>query len=261
VDDLGAARTAELAAMRRAATVAHEFNGGWAVRHAELPDVWDLNRVHVCASAPRSADALHALAEEWLGDLGHRRVVLDDADGAERLAATLEGRGWETRRRLFMAFRGRPDALVDDSRVRTLSEAELVSVQRAVFCELAGDRAADGARLTATAAALRAGTEAVGFGAGETGAPGLSSTATLFLHPDIGGRRIAVIDAVATLRAARERGLGRAVTCAAVRTAADRGADLITLAADAEDWPQLMYHALGFRALGRQLILDRRTPR
>jgi hypothetical protein len=65
----------------------------------------------------------------------------------------------------------------------------------------------------------------------------LACTATLFLHPDIGGRRIAVVDAVATLRAARERGLGRAATCAAVRAAGDWGAELITLAADAEDWP------------------------
>jgi hypothetical protein len=246
--------------VRRAATEAHEFDGGWALRHAELPDLWDLNRVHLCGSAPRSADDLDALAEQWLADRHHRRVVLDDADGAERLAAALQGRGWETRRRLYMAFRGRPGALADDPRMRTLSDDELVLVQRAVFTELAGDRPADGARLAAAAAALRQGTEAIGFGAGATAAHGLACTATLFLHPDIGGRRIAVVDAVATLRAARERGLGRAATCAAVRAAGDWGAELITLAADAEDWPQLMYHEVGFRALGRQLIVDRRTP-
>jgi ribosomal protein S18 acetylase RimI-like enzyme len=260
VDDLGAARAAELTIARRAATEVHEFVGGWALRHVDLPGIWDLNRLHLAGPAPRRADDLQALADRWLAGLAHQRVVLDDGAGVARLSARLSDRGWEIRHLLQMAFSGEARALPVDDRARSVSETQLGAVQRELFTELAGDNAAHGDLLAAAAAALRVGTPAVGFGAADPGAHGLTCTATLFLDPDVGGRRIAVIDAVATRRDARERGLGRAVTCAAVRAAADWGAELITLAADAEDWPQLMYHTLGFEALGRQLILDRRAP-
>jgi GNAT superfamily N-acetyltransferase len=260
VDDLGAARAAELAIARRAATEVHELDGGWVLRHIDLPGIWDLNRLHLTGPAPRRAEELQALADRWLAGLAHQRVVLDDDAGVERLSARLSDGGWEIRHLLLMAFSAEARALPVDDRVRPVSEAQLRAVQRELFTELAGDHAAHGDLLAAAAAALRVGTPAVGFGAADTGTRGLTCSATLFLDPDVGGRRIVVVDAVATRRDARERGLGRAVTCAAVRAAADWGAQLITLAADADDWPQLMYHALGFRALGRQLILDRRAP-
>ena len=260
MDDLRAACAAELAIARRAATQVHELDGGWALRHVDLPGVWDLNRLHLTGPAPRRAEDLEALADRWLDGLPHQHVVLDDAAGAERLSMTATRGGWEIRRLLLMAFSHDAQALPVDDRARPVTDAQLGGVQRELFTELAGDESAHGDLLAAGAAALRVGTPAVGFGAADRGARGLTSTATVFLDPDIGGRRVAVVDAVATRRDARERGLGRAVTCAAVRTAADRGAELITLAADAEDWPQLMYHALGFRALGRRIVLDRRTP-
>ena len=46
----------------------------------------------------------------------------------------------------------------------------------------------------------------------------------------------------------------------ALLTVADEvGADLIVVPADADDWPQLMYGSLGFRALGRRWQFTRRT--
>ena len=104
---------------------------------------------------------------------------------------------------------------------------------------------------------LRATTTSQRFGAGQPGAEPASSC-TLFLDADVGGRRVATVEAVATLREQREQGLARAAVSMALRAAGEWGADLIVVAADADDWPQLMYASLGFRALGRRWLFTRR---
>ena len=116
------------------------------------------------------------------------------------------------------------------------------------------------ARLVATQSRLRATTPCRCFGAGEPAGEPASSCA-LFLDDDVGGRRVATVEEVGTLVAHRGRGLARAVVSAAVAHAARWGADLIVVAADADDWPQLMYARLGFAAIGRQVALTRRTRR
>jgi hypothetical protein len=45
----------------------------------------------------------------------------------------------------------------------------------------------------------------------------------------------------------------------ALRAAGEWSADLIVVGADADDWPQLMYASLGFRALGHRWSFTRRT--
>jgi GNAT superfamily N-acetyltransferase len=67
------------------------------------------------------------------------------------------------------------------------------------------------------------------------------------------------VEAVATLREHRQQGLARAAVSLALHTAGDWGADLIVVPADADDWPQLMYASLGFRALGRRWLFSRRA--
>ena len=72
---------------------------------------------------------------------------------------------------------------------------------------------------------------------------------------------MALIDNVGTLRAHRQQGLAKAAVSAAVRAAAEWGAELILVPADADDWPQLLYAGLGFAALGRQVTFTLRvTP-
>ncbi len=265
--DLTAAMAIELAITRRGVTQATELPGGWVLRHGRLSDVWQLNRVHLTAPAPgpaagsggRAADDVEALADRWLAGRGHRRVVIDDAARAEALEPELTARGWERERTLLMGFAGDPTRALRDPRAREISDTELTGLQRATFAE-DGAVLAEGAglpgRLSDAQAALRAGTEAVGFGAVQDGE--LASMATLFLDPDVGGRRVALIDQVATLRLHRERGLARAVVSAAIRAAGAWGAQLIALGADADDWPQLMYVSLGFTPLGRQVTFTRR---
>ena len=69
-----------------------------------------------------------------------------------------------------------------------------------------------------------------------------------------------MVESVATLPDHRERGLAKAAVGAALRAAADWGADLIAVPADADDWPQLLYASLGFVAAGRLLTFLRTGP-
>ena len=62
-----------------------------------------------------------------------------------------------------------------------------------------------------------------------------------------------MVEEVATLTAYRERGLAKAVVGRAVREALRWGADLVTIPADADDWPQVIYAKLGFEPVGIQV--------
>jgi predicted N-acetyltransferase YhbS len=259
--DLTAAIAFDRAIRRRAAAEAIPLEHGLAVRHPGLPDVHHLNAILLDArpSRPWVTSDVVALADRWLADRAHRHVVLDDAEAGERIAVELADRGWERRRTLFMLFAQDPATLPPDDRARQISEAQL---QAHHLAGLAEDMPAEGrsglvARLAAAQAALRAGTSYLAFGAGEGDEP--HATCTLFLGADARGRRLAMIDEVGTLIAHRERGLARAVVCAAIAEAHASGARLIVIPADADDWPQLMYARLGFVPAGRQVSLTLRT--
>lgn len=259
--DLRDALAADRAVRRRGAQEAIALDAGLVVRHPELHDVHYLNAVLLDAGAPaRTGAEVAALAERWQRDLGHRHVVFDDDVAGERAAAELADAGWERARTVHMAFAGNPRTVTPDGRARAISEAEVEALQLANLREQgleADARHGLAARLLATQRRLRATTSARCFGAGEPSAE-LASMCTLFLDPEVGGRRVAMITDVGTRVAHRERGLARAVVSAAVAHAGSWGADLIVVGADADDWPQLMYGALGFEAIGRQVTLTRR---
>jgi hypothetical protein len=244
---------------RGAAAEAIPLAGALVLRHSALPDVHHLNALMLDAPAQLGADDVVALADHWLGDRRHRHVVFDDCDAGERIAAELADAGWERRRTLFMTFAGDPAAIIGDGRAREVSEVELRGLQRAGLAEAVSPvdaRRGLLAQLAAAQDALRAGTPARGFGAGEDGE--LQSMATLFLGADVGGRRVAMVDEVGTLILHRQRGLARAAVSAAVGAALSWGAELIVVTADADDWPQLLYARLGFEPAGRQVTLTLR---
>ena len=146
-----------------------------------------------------------------------------------------------------------------DARARVLGEDELRSLQLACLRQEVAGPSVPSELPTLLAEAqtvLRATTLSQRFGAGHQGEPPAASC-TLFLDADVGGRRVATVEAVATLRDHREQGLARAAVSMALRAAGEWGADLITVPADADDWPQLMYASLGFRALGRRWQFSR----
>jgi GNAT superfamily N-acetyltransferase len=249
IQALANALAVDRAIRRRGAATAIHVPGGLVVRHPELADVHHLNAIVLNAAASLDADALTMLADQWLGDLGHRHVVLDDAAAGERLAAELADAGWGRGRTEFMAFTGDPAAVSTDARARQISETEMRALQLAALREeasVADARSGLPARLAAAQSALRAGTPARCFAAGEGGEP--QSMGTLFLDADVNGRRVAMVEEVGTLSAHRGRGLARAVVSAAVAAAHAWNAELIVVPVDADDWPQLMYARLGFAA-------------
>jgi GNAT superfamily N-acetyltransferase len=258
-EELVAALSADRAARVRACPQSVPIDAGWVIREPRLAAVHHLNAIVLGTSAALDpagygADAIEALASRWQAESSDRCVVIDDEPAAQRLAAELAERGWERQRTLFMALRSDPSATLQDRRARRLAEDELRSLQLACLRqEVIGPSvpAELPALLADAQAQLRATTASERFGAGQPGAEPASSC-TLFLDGDVGGRRVATVDAVATLREQREQGLARAVVSMALRSAGDWGADLIVVPADADDWPQLMYASLGFRALGRR---------
>jgi GNAT superfamily N-acetyltransferase len=259
--DLGVALAADRAVRRRAAVEAIPVSGGIVLRHPELHDVHYLNAVLLDAGTPVPSGAeIAALAERWLGGLGHRHVVFDDDAAGEHAAAELADAGWERARTVYMAFARDPAGLEGDPRARPISEAEMQALQLAGLREEAPEvdaRTGLVERLVATQRRLRETTPCRCFGAGAPGgAP--ASMCALFLDDDVRGRRVGTVEEVGTLVAHRRRGLARAVVSAAVSHAGRWGADLIVVPADADDWPQVMYASLGFEPIGRQVTLTRR---
>lgn len=262
--DLATALAAERAIVRRAVAGARDIDGGWVVRHPPLPDVWQLNRVHLTGRAGgRDGAGTEALADRELAGLPHRRVTLDDSNAADAVWPWLRERGWRREGSLVMVRDGTVPEATAGTETVVLGAATLLDFQQLAFTQDAPMTPASAelpARIAAAQATLRVGTEWRAFGAGDAGPAGAglpASTATLYLDPEVGGRRVAFVDGVATLRAHRERGLARAVTVAALAAAAEWGAELVALFADADDWPQVFYASCGFETIGRQTVFHR----
>jgi ribosomal protein S18 acetylase RimI-like enzyme len=71
----------------------------------------------------------------------------------------------------------------------------------------------------------------------------------------------AVVDSVETAPEHRGRGHGHALLAEALALAGEAGCDLVTLEADAADWPRYWYARLGFTEVGRAWSAARRPTR
>jgi len=262
--DLRDALAAERAIRCRAAREVTPIPGGLVLGHPDLDDVHFLNAVLLDAGPQQvDGDGVATLADAWQAGLGHRHVAFDDEAAGERAAAELADRGWERTRTTFMVLGADAATAAADERARPISAEEMQSLQlEGLRLEAPEVDARTGLveRLVATQILLRATTPSRCFGAGDPGGR-LASMCTLFLDEDVNGRRVATVAEVGTLPDQRGRGLARAAVLAAVAAAADWSAGLIAVAADSDDWPQLMYARLGFVPVGRQIALTRRLRR
>jgi GNAT superfamily N-acetyltransferase len=259
--DLRDAAAIDRAIRRRAALSIATLPVGVVVTHPQLGDVHYLNAVLLDAGRHQlDAAGAVAMSDRYLGGLGHRHVVFDDAAAGERAAEQLAADGWERSRTLYMAFTRDRAAVQIDPRARIISEQQMMALQLASLREAAPEvdaRPGLVERLVATQRRLRSTTPSRCFGAGDPGDEP-ASMCTLFLDENVNGRRVAMIEEVGTLVAHRERGLARAVVSSAVDHAGRWGAELIVVGVDADDWPQLMYARIGFTAVGRQVGLTLR---
>jgi ribosomal protein S18 acetylase RimI-like enzyme len=229
------------------------FLFGSAVFTPELPLRHDSNYLLVdTVPADVSAAELVEKAELVQGAAGleHRLLFFRDAELGERFAPDLVNLGWRCDRHVIMAQRREPERALDTRIVSEVSEADLREARgRQILSYPWGTREVARQLLEAK---RRIPVEARFFAVITDGA--VASYGDLYLDG-----KVAQVDDVATLPEQRGRGYASAVVLRAVGEARERGAELVFLVADAENWPKELYRRLGFDEIGAILKLLRTT--
>jgi len=209
---------------------------------------WSSNFVSIERSLDAvSADALAADADRVLGEhdlLRHRRVELFDEPNGPRLAAAFLDLGWSVERNLFMVQRREPESR-PAVEVADVSFAEAKPVIEAVMREQPYVETERGFRqLVDFREVLEREAGARFFVASVDGEP--AAVCEGYVLGDVGQ-----VEDVNTLARFRGRGLASAIVVRAATWARERGAEVVYLVADDDDWPKELYRRLGFNDVGR----------
>jgi ribosomal protein S18 acetylase RimI-like enzyme len=218
------------------------LDGATALLTPALPLVWELNAVRA-ESHDADAGQLVEAAEEALGHVSHRKLVVHDQEHGARLAPELSRSGWNVYRLLVMV-RDRPpergvEAGVGGEVDRATGARALAAFRREqpfgwqeeAVQQLAAmdDRYSRAAHVRDFAAPL--------------GEP--AAACRLYTGDGLGQ-----VDEVGTLERRRRRGYASAAVTAAAEAAAADGCDPVFLLTDASDWPRHLYARLGFSPVG-----------
>lgn len=221
---------------------------GILLRSPAEPEAYVGNQLLLERSDDLDARGLIALLDELQAGAGHRRAVLVDEDEGARLHATLLPHGWGGGAELVMVLPAH--VALPPSDVPAVSDERLRAIERRTNAEM-GLPADVVEQLVALRRRAGAAVGARGFVA--VGPDGEDvAHATLY-----GDDRVFQIEDVATLVAHRGRGYARAVVAACARDARARGAEIVFLTADADDWPQRFYAGMGFVPDGHVWVLQR----
>jgi hypothetical protein len=242
---------------------------GTAYLTPSLPAVWHASSISLERTGI-DPDEAAALADEALGGAGlrHRTVVPCDEEDGRRLAAAFEDRpGWEVERVQYMTWDPERRSSLDRDRrpkderrlgtpaARETSLAEILPLREHLHRELTSPGAFPVGEVVAQLLELdRRFVAAAGdrwFVAPAEGEP--ASACVLF-----GGAGICQVEDVGTVASERGRGLAQSVVMATLAEAQSADPEVIYLAADADDWPRLMYEKLGFSGVGEVHVLLRR---
>ncbi|HYZ77577.1 MAG TPA: GNAT family N-acetyltransferase [Gaiellaceae bacterium] len=217
---------------------------GTAVFDDRVPKRYDSNYLLV-ETLPRDATA-----EELAADAaGHgRRMIFFRAEPAEAVVSGFRALGWRLDRHVFMAQRAPVTRSSPLEVVRELDADDLRGARRRLLADYPWatpellDQLHEAKRLIAERVETRF------FGVVADGE--VVSYADLYLDPPV-----AQIEDVGTLEGHRGKGYASAVVLRAAAEARRRGADLVFLVADAEDWPQHLYRRLGFEPIAHYVKL------
>lgn len=244
---MSAGDLARIRAMRRwiddtTATRVIPWSFGTAVFTDDFPGRYDSNFLRV--DRPRDGVAaadLVAEADVVQAALGHRELQLDDATEGARLAPGLGELGYECDRLLWMVQRTPADP--GPVPVREVDAATLQPTLVESNRSFPGMSDGDAGMLAAfrLVSQERVGTR---FFAAELDGE-IAAYCEMYLHDGVGQ-----VEDVNTLERFRRRGAGGSLVRTASAAAREAGADLVWLLADAEDWPQRLYAALGFETIG-----------
>lgn len=215
---------------------------GVLARSHRYPGYYDFNTVVVERPTGLSARGLEEIADELLDDVVHRRIDVEDDWEARRLRTGFERLGWRAMALVWMRFAGGggsgagglgagfslaevPYDAVEALR-REWHEEDFPEVDPGSFPAQAREVALSrGARVLAVR---------------EDGAP------VAYAQLDGTGAAVEVGEVFVT-RARRGRGLGTAVTGAAIAAAVAGGAADVWICADDEGRAKFVYERLGFR--------------
>ncbi|HET7050549.1 MAG TPA: GNAT family N-acetyltransferase [Solirubrobacteraceae bacterium] len=231
-------RTAQLAADE-----ARPVDGGWLIRAPCLTSVWGLN--HLRLAGPVTYEQAVVLADEYLGDLPYRQLIIEHEDSARRLEEPLRADGWTFDRDVLMALARPADREADTDGV--------VEVHDDAASELMRQWVSDDPKMTAEAldqvveatrreARVRAG-RSLGI-RDETD----DLVAMTKLYSD---GTTAQVEDVYTVPSWRNRGCARRLITRAIVLAQDAGHELVFIEADDNGWPKQLYSRLGFDPIGR----------
>ena len=238
-DDAGARAEAwRRAQLESVCDVITPWEHGRLVRVRRYPNSFDFNAVVVAKPTGMDAAGLAAVTDELMAGLRHRRIEFESDAEAQRLAPGFDALGWRTFRLVMMRFEGEAPP-VGALPVVEVGYDDVIELRRAWhqedFPELASDYIAD-AREVSLARGAR-----VLAAASDSGPIG-------FAQLELARDGIEVQD-VYVLPEHRGRGVGGAVTSAAVRWALARGPRDVWIVADADGRPRDLYARLGFVAV------------
>jgi ribosomal protein S18 acetylase RimI-like enzyme len=226
------------------ATRVEPWRLGTAIFTEEFPGRYDSNFLRVERSVgTTTTSAIAAEADRLFAQFGHREIEIEDAEEGSRLAAGFRDLGYAVAQHALMVQREPVEASTALPPVVEVDAATLWPAVVATNLAIAGMRQAEAEMLAdfLAVSAARAGTRF--FATMTDGTP--TSYCELYVHEGS-----AQVEDVNTREAWRNRGGGRAVVLAAAAAARAAGADLVWLAADADDWPQQLYARLGFELVG-----------
>jgi GNAT superfamily N-acetyltransferase len=208
---------------------------GTVARATRYPGYWDYNAVRVEEDPGMSVEALVAFADEALAGLDHRRMDFEQSDAAEPLRPGFEALGWLTERLVWM-LHAAPPPPPPDIPVEEVPYDDVRDLRVAWYLEDfpghdLSDHLAEAAKVArlhgARVLAVREAGQPVAFAQLERDGRS-AEIAQVYVHPEHRGR-----------------GLGTAMTCAAIEAAGD--AEDLWIVADDAGRPKELYARLGFR--------------
>jgi GNAT superfamily N-acetyltransferase len=208
---------------------------GTVVRATRYPSYWDFNVVRVEEESELSAEALAAFSDEALSGLAHRRIDLELAAAAEPLRADFRTLGWLTKRLVWMRHQG-PVPSAPATAVERVPYEAVNDLRVTWHDEDFPDHPLGDHLVHAREVALLRDTKVLAV---------LEDDAPVAYAQLSSNGRSTEIDQVYVSPDHRGRGLGTALTSAAISAAGD--VDDLWIVADDEGRPKQLYARLGFR--------------
>jgi GNAT superfamily N-acetyltransferase len=225
------------------------------VRHPALPLVWSANNVQI--TKPVTFEQALKLAETHLADLPYRQILIGHEPTGRRLERSFAEAGWEVDREVVMQLVREPDREVELGMVVEAGEDPVMGLMRRWIgedesIELTPEGLDQVVEFTRLVARARGATLL-----GVPGEHGPLAAITVLLSDGA----VAQVEDVYAVPEARRRGHGRAIVTRAAELARQGDHELVFIVADADDWPQHLYRAVGFEPIGRTWALHRAAGR